>query len=206
MFYFPGIAKMGFVGNTVSLGAGTIQSGSAAQHISWEGNRTSVSISWSCKCSPSGHWGLMCEFGGLILANGLQPILLIWTPRRGPGNGVQALSLSPAKILLWILLEVNLRLPFFSAEPCWCLILGISRWKMSSLTWSQGFCAMIVIVWRITFPPRRDCGEFSWKIGSGKSQRLRAPGLSSAHLKAGIFWPCLTEPQSVSGLPRCQVW
>lgn len=28
---------------------------------------------------------------------------------------------------------------------------------------------------------------FSWKIGSGKSQRLRAPGLSSLTLKQGYF-------------------
>lgn len=57
---------------------------------------------------------------------------------------------------------------------------------MSSLTWSQGFCAMIMIVWRITFPPRRNCGG-SWEIGSGKSQRFRAPGLSSLTLKKGYF-------------------
>lgn len=43
--------------------------------------------------SSSGHWGLKCESGGLVLANGLQPVLLIGTPRRGPDTpGIQPLS------------------------------------------------------------------------------------------------------------------
>ena len=39
---------------------------------------------------------------------------------------------------------------------------------MSSLTWRQGFCAMIVIVWRITFPPRRNCGGFPGRLVVGR--------------------------------------
>ena len=57
---------------------------------------------------------------------------------------------------------------------------------MSSLSWSPGLCAMIVIAWRITFPIRRNW--FSWEIGGGKDQRLRARHLSSlTYLKEGIF-------------------
>lgn len=68
---------------------------------------------------------------------------------------------------------------------------GVWSWvflggKLYSLSWSPGFCAMIVIAWRITFPTRRNW--FSWEIGNGKDQRLRAPHLSSlSYLKEGMW-------------------
>lgn len=51
-------------------------------------------------------------------------------PRRDPDKpGIQPLSETSPGTAQSILLEVNLGLPFFNAEPCWCVILGISRWK-----------------------------------------------------------------------------
>lgn len=41
---------------------------------------------------------------------------------------------------------------------------------MSSLSWSQGFCDRIVIVWRITSPTRRNSGGFLGRLVVGKTR------------------------------------
>lgn len=130
---------------------------------------------------------------GLILANGLQPILLIWTLRRGPDKpGVQP-CLSPAQAPLseffqrWIWGFHSLMLSLAGVWS-WVFLGG----KMSVLSWSPELCAMIVIAWRITFPTRRNW--FSWESGNGKDQRLRTPHLSSlTYLKEGIIWSWLWD-------------
>ena len=57
---------------------------------------------------------------------------------------------------------------------------------MSSLSWSQGFCDMIVIVWRMTAPTRRNSGGFLGRLVVVKTRdsRLLAFPLSLA-LKRG---------------------
>ena len=123
-------------------------------------------------------------------------------PRIGPDKpAIQPLCDPSPDTAQWIILEVNLGLPLFNIEPCWCMILSISR--------RENVCFFM--------EPRILCRDydsmennfykkllwFSWEIGSGGDQRHRAPGLSLlTFLKEWIFWSCLISLQGISGLSR----
>ena len=151
----------------------------------WDGWMASLTR-WMWVWVNSGSWWWI-ERPGVLWFMG-SPILLIWTPRRGPGKpGIQVLSEPSQDTAQWILLEVNLGLPFFSAEPCWCLILGISRWKNVELDMEPRILCHDYDSVENNFSSKEKLWWFSWEIGSGKSQRFRAPGLSSLTLKKGYF-------------------